>query len=754
VAEFLIWQQVPDAAHDARFSAGMQQMEELRAAAGGQSAASGTCSCDLGEWGSALHRTQTSVRKLKQTLNCAARQQGFQLCSLYNMDPSLVTYDKVCRGKAGDITALGRLTRKAKDVRVLGMIAKRGLASQKAVPAESVQDLISGWKDLAPAGRGAGAGAGEEDEVEEIVALERAICRQTVVATVAAIRKRRKKGPSIPREGVKVAQRQKVVMAVDDDTCNNVAALLTAAALGGGLEVDVKEAAAEMLEPQGAAAVSDSCESAHVRLLMCGGREVVDVSSEEALLQALNIVITRGPGELLSLLPTDSAAESAVVSTEELLLAEVEAAANKEEEVDAMVFSAADVRLDESLLKKITASGSTVHVHTVAALRKADGKGLQTVHLATSIGDRLKAGAPLTVSVMLDCTGSMGSEIEGCKEGALELIQQFNALSEVRAVNFSGYWDEIGSPGDPKPVSTGFVDPRPARGAAAITQFVKKKLRCCGGGDEPEDIPAAFELLLSDLDRFCDSVTASKGVVTPSVDFLFLIADAGFRNNELARMKRLSAELARRGIVFVLCPTRFHGRSSQATFQTLRDAFEPGGQLIELSNVGQLSDIAATVTGAIKASLFEAGNVVSVTSSVGGTVDALGQLCRLGADVDELKKIKELTAEKVEEEEPVPVVASKSQFELTARDRTHLQLARLPPICHATVAGVFGGSSLLDMMAMNIARQLIASNLGITDLRAAGGCPAEVIQLVKKRMQNQMGEDSWEDAEPPSSGVA
>ena len=66
-----------------------------------------------------------------------------------------------------------------------------------------------------------------------------------------------------------------------------------------------------------------------------------------------------------------------------------------------------------------------------------DGKMFS--NLAPSIVRKIKGCEGLTLSVLLDCTGSMGSEIEGCKKGALETISRFKTLAPVCATNFVGY---------------------------------------------------------------------------------------------------------------------------------------------------------------------------------------------------------------------------------------------------------------------------------------------------------------------------
>ena len=57
-----------------------------------------------------------------------------------------------------------------------------------------------------------------------------------------------------------------------------------------------------------------------------------------------------------------------------------------------------------------------------------------------------------------------------------------------------------------------------------------------------------------------------------------------------------------------------------------------------------------------------------------------------------------------------PMLASRSRFEVTSRDRLYLQMANLPRRFHQMVAGEFGGLTLLELTASNLATRLLDSN--------------------------------------------
>ena len=70
---------------------------------------------------------------------------------------------------------------------------------------------------------------------------------------------------------------------------------------------------------------------------------------------------------------------------------------------------------------------------------------------------------------------------------------------------------------------------------------------------------------------------------------------------------------------------------------------------------------------------------------------------------------------------------------MTSRDRLHLQLARLPARFHAMVAAAFGGPTLLELTAAQLATRLLESDTPAASLRALG-YPEHIIEMVKRLM--------------------
>lgn len=701
VAELLIWRRTTAARKEERFSRALEDLIGSPTHAGskrGLSDSDGAYDCVL--------RMQTTARKKRRVLNEAARSVGHLLCSRYLLDRTSLSFWQIRRGKAGDISRLKALASKFGDKRVLTMIAKRNADPDKASPAESVSALISGWKDT--------SAHVEEGSIDE---LEMQIQEQTVRATVDRLRSKMSMLPANQEED----QRTVLVTQQGRSMKDAVCAILVAAALS----------------LQGS------------RLLL--GAKECDVSTEEEVLRLLNAAIQ---GEI------DYPAEAR--SVEDIL--------KNEDFHDIIFLSATDIELDEETLREMQRHGRTIRVHATSRVERVGAPPV--VELKESIKTRLKSGAPLSVSVLLDCTGSMSCEIDGCKKGALRTIELFHDLAPVRWANFMGYWDPIGSRGDPAPRSCGYLDPRSKGSLDAIQKFVDSQLPCTGGGDEPEDVPAALEKLLGDMKAA--GLSADEGV-----HFVFFIADAGYRPKENARVTGLLQELAALGTVMVMCPVR-GGGTCRTLVAKNREVFHPG-QYIELGGVSQLDSIAAAVTESVRASLFQQGNVASVTASVGETMEAMAQLCSFQRDHKELERVEELAElpeeeeeameegegsaseeeEEAEEEEAMeedenegkdvseegtaevadkigssplaPVFAPAKKFGLTNIDRIYLSISRLPMVCHKVVEDAFGGRSLQEIAATDVAGRLVEEGIAVESLRKAG-YPAATVELVRKMM--------------------
>lgn len=444
------------------------------------------------------------------------------------------------------------------------------------------------------------------------------------------------------------------------------------------------------------------------RLVLAGNEQ--DVSTTEKCVELINEVLANGKFVT---------GDDSLVSIEDILSDHSRVGSSQ----DVVVLSSHDLELDENALVDLEARDITLRVHATQKIQAETGQ--VELSLNPNIYERIKSKQPMTLGVMLDCTGSMGGEIQGCKKGALKLIASFQELAPVQAVNFMGYWDPVNVRSDPPPKSTGYLDTNQPSTMTALQEFVNTKLVCQGGGDEPEDIPQALEKWIADAKEA--GLSADKGV-----HLLFFIADAGYRPNENARVMAALETLKKMGVVMVMCKVRGYG-TMQTMMTRTAECFQSDGQYIALNGVGQLASIAASVTESIRASLFQSSTVKSVTASVGSTIDAIGKLARFQEDHDTLTKTKDLTAMEEEDTKEGMVFAKNKEYSLTSRDRLYLQLSRLPPLCHKAVDASFGGQPLQSLAAASIADRLRAEEIPVSEVKKAG-YPDDVVEMVRNLM--------------------
>ena len=630
---------------------------------------------DTDESDSATHecimQMQTAIRKSRQRLNSEARSRGHMLCSQYLMDSSSLHFRQIRIGKQGDLALLSRLAKKKRDANILKMLVKRNTDPSKAQKAESINALMNDWVDLNKEGI-------EEDSIEM---LERQIQISVVMATVNALKPKVSAAVKDPR-AVIIAQTGKF------NTMNAVCAILLASAIQS----------------------STSC-----RLILSGVE--TDISTEELILESIN-------GVMMSKMDCSDSIKDENGTVEKIILEDLA------DSQDAIIISDSDIELDEVTLRHISEHDKTVRVHSPS---RFEVKEPVEVKLRPDIAEKLKSKShPIVLSVVLDCTGSMGSEIEGCKKGAIKTIHTFKSLASVSKVNFLGYWDPIGSRGDPDPRSTGYLDPKAEGTVETIQKFVNERLPCTGGGDAPEDVPAAIEKLLSDID--------AAEISPESIHFLFIIADAGYRSNEEQRMAKLMGKLRDLNIVVIMCPVR---RMCDDFVPKVKGVFYPAGQFIMVANDSDISSIAAIVTESVRASLSQTGTLASITTSIGENFESLVQLSNFQKDLTTLKNVEAMTKEeeapKSDDDDKMEdasgeVFISSGKFGLSNVDRMYLQASKLPPICHTTVDLNYGdGKSLKEQVAASVASRLLAEKIPVEQLTKFA-YPPEIVNLVRETM--------------------
>lgn len=186
------------------------------------------------------------------------------------------------------------------------------------------------------------------------------------------------------------------------------------------------------------------------------------------------------------------------------------------------------------------------------------------------------------------------------------------------------------------------------------------------------------------------------------------------------------------------------------------------------------------------ASALSSSNLVAITASVGTTLDALRGLMSVGAEVAEIERVRALALDEEDQDEPLassmavgseegegegseeaedqvgsevilasrgpelaagrqPALASRRRFEVTSRDRLFLQLAKLPERFHAEVAGAFGGPTLLELTAAQLAKRLDEASMPASALREQG-YPPHIVEMVKRLMATKGMSSSYSEA--------
>jgi len=788
LAEVLIWARTEAAPANPEFAAALTQL------------------CTLSSTGkdaeACVHKLQTIARRLRKELAASARASGFALATLYSLDRSAITMTMLRRGKAGDVQLLQRLASSAGDTRMLSMLAKRNVDEGKAPPFDSVTAMMRAWKPMTLQEQGA--------ELDEMAQLDRALQRAAVAATIEQLRRQ------MPTPSAQSADRAVTIACIDGGAVNQVAAVVVAAALtppategeaataeaaaaaeaavvgaasaaaaAAGSKKDEASAGAPTASSspehaddavggsaakrprhsntngcagcdEGSAAASgsnagvggaagagdaggagdgrghgepeamaDACSppSRPPKLLL--GEEVVDVSDLTRVLALLDAILTRGcTGD-----GVDAAANAAAQAP-----ATTPATTKTVQNVidrhvapgDSLVlFTASDVQLEAHLLVRLQAQRSTVHAHVINdVFSRMEREGAK-------VGD-------VTITLAWDDYNDLDLHVH---TPAGEHISYQNRRSAD-----GGYLDvdmNAGSHNSKEPVENVFF------------------------GD------------------------ATKGIEAPRGKYTVVVQNYGYHEPERSMPVPFR--------VFV----RKNGEVAEYRGQT------PGGRVGRDSDVEVVQFVYEGRTAAPPpdeaASALSSSNLVAVTSSVGSTLDALGSLMRLGHEIEQMERARELVAEEGDGDTPLPgsmegpaaavsgvdddraraaadetagateepttlaapalvelpaaaasmdVVgesivlasrdaelpagrqparASRGRFELTSRDRLHLQLAALPRCFHEEVARAFGGGTLVELTAASLAERLLESGTPIGELRAAG-YPDYLVDKVKRMM--------------------
>jgi hypothetical protein len=135
-------------------------------------------------------------------------------------------------------------------------------------------------------------------------------------------------------------------------------------------------------------------------------------------------------------------------------------------------------------------------------------------------------------------------------------------------------------------------------------------------------------------------------------------------------------------------------------------------------------------------SAFEASDLINLTASTGQTLESITQLVRVHqqlALLDEARVIDDEHRDTTMTERSRPIEAEAGTLEVTSRDHTDMLLAGLPQKFQRTVAEAFGGISLAEACAKEIARRMIEGKVPLSELKRHG-YPSEIVDAVKRAL--------------------
>jgi hypothetical protein len=136
-------------------------------------------------------------------------------------------------------------------------------------------------------------------------------------------------------------------------------------------------------------------------------------------------------------------------------------------------------------------------------------------------------------------------------------------------------------------------------------------------------------------------------------------------------------------------------------------------------------------------SALTSSSLVGVTSSVGGTIESLSGLMKLGGQNEVINQVQNLVSEANNEgevTEPQTSEAVSKVFNITNRDRLYLNLSRLPNSFHSQVDQSFvQGGTLQECISSQLAKRLIEDGIHIDELKKAGYDDG-LVTLVKDKM--------------------
>lgn len=132
---------------------------------------------------------------------------------------------------------------------------------------------------------------------------------------------------------------------------------------------------------------------------------------------------------------------------------------------------------------------------------------------------------------------------------------------------------------------------------------------------------------------------------------------------------------------------------------------------------------------------FRTANVVNLTASTGQTLESLSHLVQTVQQQKHINEIRTLLQDDMEtdNENSRPILADSCTLEVTSRDRLYMRLAGLPERFHMLVGEYFGGPTLAEKCAEEVAARMIRDKIPLSELKR-NRYPDDIIVAIKTKI--------------------
>jgi hypothetical protein len=566
---------------------------------------------------STLHESQTIIRRFRKTLNSSAREQGFSLCTSYEMDRKSINLDMIKTGKYGDVTRLQNIACKAKDQGMMSLIMNRYLDPTKAIPAQSMYQLHREWISLQN---------NQNENLDEISLLKLQIQEATVKATINHLRRNLS-------EELHDKAASNIVASLDSTAECDVATILVAAALDGQCIGEEKQ------------------ESVDAFTILYIGDEVQNISSFTGVITLLDRAFSSG--EKANMLPDQDPASTKNIQN--LIDRHLRPGGML------LLFGSSDVKLDQRVLSKLQDEGSTVHCHVID-----------------------------------DFTSRMEREKAKVGDITVTLCWDDRADLDLHAICPNGNHIHFGDKQGGSIEGGGYLD---------VDMNVQ--------GESVEPVENVF---------FGDT---EKGIEADHGKYNIYVQNYSYHGDELKEWDPVPWRVR----------LEMDGKISQYYGECTGSGSSSDKTVIEFEYKGRTAPAPEAVGSAL-----ESSKLISVSSSVGCSLESIDQLMSLRQQRSEIGNVATLIGESntgienSSEIQPRPLVADRNSLHMTNRDRLYLVISKLPVQFHLEINRTFNcGTSLLDYTASILAKQLTADNIPVDELTRAN-YDDSIVQLVRAKM--------------------